>query len=169
MPPILQVNFIMSKANIWHFIDSLVHYCKSGNFHEHFIFISVKRPIWELKISQVGHDLPHSDLTISQRFCFQETLAHAKFPEDKTLAKISQFTVCSVSLYNALFMLPAPPTFILEVNLIMGTANIWHFVDSLVHNCSVSLYTALFMPPPPPPLTSILEVDFLWAQLTFDI
>ena len=71
-------------------------YCKSGNFCENFIFAeSVKRRICDTKNSPLGHDLPASvnDRVISpflEDFIFHET---SKFLENKTLAKISEFTV----------------------------------------------------------------------------
>ena len=72
-------------------------YCKSGNFDENFISAKcVKRHICEVKNSRLWHDLPISvnDRVISPfRESFIFTKLYAKFRENKTLAKISGFTV----------------------------------------------------------------------------
>ena len=76
-------------------------YCKSGNFRENFIFAnSVKRHICDAKNLRLGHDLPISvnDRVISpfrEDFIFTKL---AKFRKNKTLAKISEFTV---AIFNA--------------------------------------------------------------------
>ena len=74
-------------------------YCKSGNFRENFIFAnSFKRHIREAKNSRLRHDLHMSvnDRVISAftRILFSRNFAYAKFCENKTLAKISEITVC---------------------------------------------------------------------------
>ena len=69
-----------------------------GNFRENFIFTnSVKRHICHVKNSRQGHDL-HT--TVNDRvilpFCkgtFSRNFAYVKFCENKTLPKISEFTV----------------------------------------------------------------------------
>ena len=73
-------------------------YCKFGNFREHFIFAtSVKRHICDVKNSRLGYDLPTSvnDRVILpfREVFFSRKFAYAKFRENKTLAKISEFTV----------------------------------------------------------------------------
>ena len=76
----------------------LESYCKIRNFCENFIFAnSIKRHIYHVKNSQLGHDLPASVnerviLTYSEGIIFTN-FAYAKFHEIKTLAKISEFTV----------------------------------------------------------------------------
>ena len=76
-------------------------YCISGNFRENLIFAnSVKRHTCDVKISRLGHDLPITviDSVISRfaRISFSRNFAYAKFHENKTLAKISEFTVLNV-------------------------------------------------------------------------
>ena len=75
----------------------LMRYCKSRNFRENFIFTnSVKRHSCCAKNSRPEHDLPISviDRVISQfREDFIFTKLRIKFRENKTLAKISEFTV----------------------------------------------------------------------------
>ena len=79
-------------------IRTIARYCKSKNFLENFIFVnSAKRYIWDIKNLRLGHDLPRSvnDRVISafrKDFVFMN-FAYTKFHENKTLAKISQFTV----------------------------------------------------------------------------
>ena len=71
-----------------------VAYCKLGNFRGNFVFAnSVKRRFREVKIRDLGmiSKWP-SDFAIRRGFFFHET-SHAKFRENKTLAKISEFTV----------------------------------------------------------------------------
>ena len=76
-------------------------YCKFGNFRENLIFASsIKRHICEVRNSRLGHDIPISGngrviLPFREGFNFTK-LAYAKFRENKTLAKISEFTVCNV-------------------------------------------------------------------------
>ena len=68
-------------------------YCKFGNFRENFIFAnSVKRHICDVKNSRLRHDIPISvnDRVISP---FREDFVFTKLRENKTLAKISEFTV----------------------------------------------------------------------------
>ena len=71
-------------------------YFEFGNFRENFIFAnSVKRHICDVENSRLGHDLPRSvnDRVIS---AFREDFVFTKyvmFRENKTLAKISEFTV----------------------------------------------------------------------------
>ena len=70
-------------------------YCKFRNFREICIFAnSVKRHIIHVKNSQLGHDLSTSvnDRVISLGF-YVANFENAKFRENKTLAKISEFTV----------------------------------------------------------------------------
>ena len=73
-----------------------MYICESINFREDFIFaICIERHICDAKKSRIGHDLPiyskqRSDFAISQGFYFHET---SQFRENKTLAKISEFTV----------------------------------------------------------------------------
>ena len=69
------------------------HYCKFGNFRENFIFTnSVKRHIYPVENSRLGHDLPTSanDRLIST---FRKDFIFTKLHENKTLVKISEFTV----------------------------------------------------------------------------
>ena len=73
-------------------------YCKSGIYRENFTFVkSVKRHINDVKNSRLGHDLPTSvnDIVISpfREGIFSRNFAYAKFRENKTLVKISEFTV----------------------------------------------------------------------------
>ena len=74
-------------------------YFKFGNFRENLIFAyGVKRHICDVKNSRQRHDLPISvnDRVISpfhEGFSFPRNFAYAKFRENKTLAKISEFTV----------------------------------------------------------------------------
>ena len=74
-------------------------YCKFGKFREAFIFANgIKRHICDVIYSRQRHDLPISVNAISRGFLFSRNFANAKFRENKTLAKISEFTVsCSVS------------------------------------------------------------------------
>ena len=66
-------------------------YCKFGNFRENFMCAkSVKKHICYSQNLQLGHSLPISVIYTSRGFNFHET---AKFRENKTLAKISEFTV----------------------------------------------------------------------------
>ena len=72
--------------------------CKSRNFGENFLFAnSAKRHIWDVLNSRLGHDLPISvdDRMISpfREDFISQNFAYGKFPENKTLAKISKFTV----------------------------------------------------------------------------
>ena len=96
------------------FAKVIIRFCKIVNFGVHFIFSnSVKRHICHVKNSRVGHDLPKSinDKFISpfhKGFIFMKVskgakirkrynqVPHAKFRENKTLAKISEFTVTKV-------------------------------------------------------------------------
>ena len=69
-------------------------YCQSGIFREKFIFANrVKRHICDVKYSRLGHDIPISlnDRVISP---FRKGFIFTKLRENKTLAKISKFTVC---------------------------------------------------------------------------
>ena len=73
-------------------------YCKFGNFRENFIFAkSVKRHICDFQNSQLGHGLPISvnDRVVStfRENFFSRNFAYAKLRENKTLAKLSEFTV----------------------------------------------------------------------------
>ena len=71
----------------------LFEYCKFGNIRENFIFAnSDKRYICDVKNSQFGFDLPISfnDRVIARN---RDDFIFAKFRENKTLAKISKFTV----------------------------------------------------------------------------
>ena len=77
-------------------------YCKSGTFRENFIFTnSVKRHTCDVKNSRLGHDLPIPVIkrVISQfreDFIFTKLhICEVKFHENKTLTKISEFTVAS--------------------------------------------------------------------------
>ena len=77
----------------------LLTYCKFGNFHENFIFENGhKIHICDIKKSRLWHDLPISvnDRVISpfRADFISRTFAYAKFRENKTLAKISEFPVC---------------------------------------------------------------------------
>ena len=71
-------------------------YCKSGNFRENFIFAnSVKRHTCDRKISRLWYDLPISvvDRVISP---FLDDFIFMKLRIcEVTLAKISEFTVCT--------------------------------------------------------------------------
>ena len=78
-------------------------YCiKLGNFRENFIFTnSIKRHIWDVRNSRLGHDIP---ISVNDRVIlpFREGLisrnfAYAKFRKNKTLAKIFDFTVLDLS------------------------------------------------------------------------
>ena len=69
---------------------------KFGTFRENFIFMkSVKRHIYDVKNSRLGHDLPTSvnDISPFREGLFSRNFAYAKFRKNKTLAKISEFTV----------------------------------------------------------------------------
>ena len=73
-------------------------YCKFGIFCDNFIFANgIVRRICDVKNSEQRHDLLISvnDRVILplQRVLFSRNLAYAKFRENKTLAKISEFTV----------------------------------------------------------------------------
>ena len=73
-------------------------YCKSGNFRDNFIFANnVKWHICEVKNLRLGYDQPTSvkDREISpfREVLFSWNFAYAKFRENKTLMKISEFTV----------------------------------------------------------------------------
>ena len=75
------------------FLISWSGYCKSGNFHENFIFAdSIKRHICDFKNWRIGHDVPIlvNDRVISP---FREDSIFIKLRENKILAKISEFTV----------------------------------------------------------------------------
>ena len=83
------------------YIKSLMHftsreYCKFRNFRENFIFTNrAKRHIRQVKNSPLGHDLPtsvngKSDFT---SVLFSRNFSFAKFRKNKTLTKISEFTV----------------------------------------------------------------------------
>ena len=77
-----------------------VPYCKSGKIRENFIFAnSVKRHIYGVKGSWLGRIL-HVPISVNDRVIssfredlFSRNFAYAKFCENKTLAKISEFTV----------------------------------------------------------------------------
>ena len=93
---------IYQPSNVYLPITTAEHhplaYCKFGNFCENFIFTnSINTHICDIKNSRQGHDLPISenDRVIRQfvRILFSRNFAYAKFPEIKTLAKISEFTV----------------------------------------------------------------------------
>ena len=67
MPAALSISLKMKKAPYffscfsWWAQQHTWDYCKSGNFRENFIFAnSVKRHIWGVKNSRLGHDLPAS-------------------------------------------------------------------------------------------------------------
>ena len=78
----------IKKTETSGYIVSFSH-CKFGNFRENLIFAtSVKRHIYDVKNSRLGNDL--HDSSISRGFYFHET-SHIR--ENKTLAKISEFTV----------------------------------------------------------------------------
>ena len=70
--------------------------CKFGNLRENFIFAnSVKRHICDVKNSRLGHYLPIS-INVRVISSFREGYIFTKlrtFCENKTLAKISEFTV----------------------------------------------------------------------------
>ena len=83
----------LCRGSEGHFI-----YCKSGNFRENFNFAnSVKRHSFDWKISRLGYDSPISVVErVISSFCedfISRNFAYAKFRENKTLAKISEFTV----------------------------------------------------------------------------
>ena len=68
-------------------------YCKFGNFCENFIFAnSVKTHLFDVEIRDKGviYLLSINDRVISP---IREDFIFTKFPENKTLAKISKFTV----------------------------------------------------------------------------
>ena len=77
---------------------STAHYCSFGNFRKNLIFAnSIKRRISDVKSSRLRQDLP---ISIIERVIlpfreglFSRNYAHAKFRENKVLAKISEFTV----------------------------------------------------------------------------
>ena len=75
-------------------------YCKFGNFRENFIFTNItKRHICDVLNSQIEHFSPISvndrmNSPFHKDFIFTK-LRLCKFPENKTLAKISEFTVRS--------------------------------------------------------------------------
>ena len=77
----------------------ILNYCKSGNFRKNFIFAdNDKRHICDTKNSRPGHGLP---LSVNGRvispflegYVFGRNFTSAKFPKNKTLMKISEFTV----------------------------------------------------------------------------
>ena len=72
-------------------------YCKFGNFRENFIFAnSVKRHICDAQKLRTYISNQQRGIAISRGFYFRETShINAKFHENKTLAKISEFTVVS--------------------------------------------------------------------------
>ena len=80
-------------------VHSLLRYCKFGNFHENFIFAnSAKRHIWDVQTSRLRHDLPISVndiviLSFREGLIFRKVRIYAKFCKNKTLAKISKFSV----------------------------------------------------------------------------
>ena len=68
-------------------------YCIFVNFRKNFIFANIiKRNISDVNNARFRQDVP---ISINHRVI----LPYAKFRENKTLAKISEFTV-NVSLYN---------------------------------------------------------------------
>ena len=82
------------------FEKRLYAFCKFGNFRENSIFANgVERHICDVKNSRQRHDLPISvnDRVISpfHEGLFSRNFAYAKFRENKTLAKIYEFTVCN--------------------------------------------------------------------------
>ena len=76
-------------------------YCKFGNFRENFIFAkNVKRQKSDTQNSRLRHDLhvlvnSRLNLLFREGF-FSRNFAYAKFRENKTLAKISEFTVMNI-------------------------------------------------------------------------
>ena len=85
-------------ANLLYQTRGINGYCKLGNFRENIIFAkSVKRHICDVKNSLQGHDLPISvnDRMISP-LC--EDFIYTNFHENKTLAKMSEFTVNVVNI-----------------------------------------------------------------------
>ena len=73
--------------------DSSDQYCKFGNFREFFyISLIALKEFFHIKNLRLGHDLPifvkDSDFAMASR-----NFAYAKFLENKTLTKISEFTV----------------------------------------------------------------------------
>ena len=69
---------------------------KFGNFRENFIFAnSVKMQICDPQSSRLRHDLHVSvhEGVYFARVLFSQNIAYAKFRENKTLAKISEYTV----------------------------------------------------------------------------
>ena len=76
-------------------------YCKLENIRENFIVAnSDKRHICDIKNLQIGYDLTISvnDRRLHEiaRILFLRNFAYVKFCKNKTLAKISQFTVIIV-------------------------------------------------------------------------
>ena len=74
-------------------------HCKS--VRKFFFLNSVKRHICDVKVLRLGHDLPCisvNDIVILpfHKDLFSQNFACAKFCENKTLAKISEFTVFQI-------------------------------------------------------------------------
>ena len=73
-------------------------YCKFRNFCENFIFAnSIKRHVCAVRNSRLGHDIPISVnnrvICHFARVLISRNFAIVKFWENKTLAKMSEFTV----------------------------------------------------------------------------
>ena len=81
-------------------------YCKFRNFRENFIFVnSIKRPICDVRKSRLGHDIC---ISVNDRVIlpFHEGFHFTKLRINKTLAKISEFTVYGErNISNSLFNL----------------------------------------------------------------
>ena len=72
----------------------ILRYCKFGNFRENFIFAkSAKRHICQLKKTRLWHDLPTSFKNKEFSPFRKVFFAKLRIRENKTLAKVSEFTV----------------------------------------------------------------------------
>ena len=142
-------------------------YCKSKKNRENFIFAnSVKRHICDATNSRLGHDLRifvNNRVILAFRVdLFSRNIAYAKFHENKTLAKISLFTI-TYSVLQKMFLYQqeweGDQSNLVEFSFTAVTA-LWnivvHFVNS--HIFPVTLIPARIMESartPVPPLINV--------------
>ena len=91
-------HIILPRVLLGSTVEACAQNCKFGNFRENFIFAnSLKRHIYPVKNSRLWHYIPTSvkdkELLPFREGLFSRNSASAKFRENKTLAKISEFTV----------------------------------------------------------------------------
>ena len=103
------------------YLKALLWYCKFRKFSREFYFREcIKRHIYDIKNSQLRLDLP---TTTNNRviLLIREGFIFTKFREDKTLAKISEFTVSTATVYPCLLLVQSRKTspYITE-RLLMG-------------------------------------------------